>query len=76
MTDPALTAAELADLLGKTEEWVIRNGPRLPHHRIGRSVRFFPDDVAAILEITKRRPVVRDGDTEDMRPIPTRRRSA
>jgi excisionase family DNA binding protein len=49
--DRLCTVSELAELLGLTRgtiyEWVETR--RIPHLRLGRSIRFRPSDVAAIL---------------------------
>jgi excisionase family DNA binding protein len=52
--DRALNIAELAELLGVPRSWVRDKvtARELPHHRIGRHVRFFADDIAAIKQQT------------------------
>lgn len=61
--------AEVADLIGKTENWVKRNAHRLPHHRFGQTYSFLDDDVTEILAAAR----VRSSGDDDMRPIPARR---
>ena len=45
-----LTVPELADLLGVSPNWVYEGTAtkRLPHHRVGRYVRFSPADISRI----------------------------
>ena len=45
-----LTVPQLAALLGVSRGWVYEGvaSRRLPHHRVGRYVRFSPDDVDRI----------------------------
>jgi excisionase family DNA binding protein len=49
MTDPLLTAEQVAELLGMSRDWVyaeVRAG-RIPHVRLGRYVRFLESSIAA-----------------------------
>jgi excisionase family DNA binding protein len=45
-----LSSEQLAAVLGVNTSWVERrvSSRELPHHRVGRLVRFTPDDVRAI----------------------------
>lgn len=49
---PWLTAAELAAILRKTERWVTDQcegeDSDFPHHRVGRDLRFSPEDQALL----------------------------
>lgn len=53
-----LTVPELAALLGVNESWVYTGtaSKRLPHHRVGRYVRFSPADVDRIAHGTAVEP--------------------
>lgn len=47
-------AAWMAGRIGRTEDWVRRAANRgdLPHHRVGRSLRFTDQDVTDFLDMT------------------------
>jgi len=53
-----LTVPELAALLGVAQSWVYEGtaSRRLPHHRVGRYVRFSPADVDRIGHATAVEP--------------------
>lgn len=53
-----LTVREVAELLGKSREWVYRRSDdgTLPCIRVGRSVRFKPTDLDAWLESHRQPP--------------------
>lgn len=53
---------DVAAEFGVTRNWLLRQcGKRLlPHHRIGRQVKFSPDDVTAIAKATEVRPATVD----------------
>lgn len=55
-----LTSEQLAEVLGVSKKWVQDRvtDKTLPHHRVGRLVRFTPDDVKAIEKATAVMPVV------------------
>jgi excisionase family DNA binding protein len=50
MSDKGMTIAEAAAVLGVPRTWVRDKvtAREIPHHRIGRHVRFFADDIKAI----------------------------
>lgn len=56
-----LTKDELAEVLGVPASWVRAKAAshEIPHRRIGRHIRFAPEDVAAILASSERQPVTR-----------------
>lgn len=56
-----IDCAALAALLGMSKDWVQSEvtAKRLPHHRVGRYVRFSPADVAAIDRTTAVAPADR-----------------
>jgi excisionase family DNA binding protein len=57
--DAMLTAEELADVLkipARTIKDQLAAG-RFPHHRFGKHYRFSPEDVAAILRMTEKKPL-------------------
>ena len=62
-----LTVPELADLLGVSPSWVYEGtaAKRLPHHRVGRYVRFSPADVTRIERTSQIEP------TRTSRPLRT-----
>lgn len=66
-------AAYVARQIGKTENWVKRNAPRLPHHKFGRTYTFTDDDITAILDTGKYRPSQRSSDPDALTPITGRR---
>jgi excisionase family DNA binding protein len=52
---PLLTAAEVAVRLNVSQDWVWKHAsgqhqPRLPSVKLGRLIRFRPEDIAALLE--------------------------
>lgn len=53
-----LTVYEVADLLGKSREWVYRQADvgNLPVIRVGRSIRFDPTEIAAWLDERREGP--------------------
>lgn len=65
MTAPAadrwLTTPQLADHLGVSVRWIKTQLARraIPHHRLGRNVRFTPTDVARIEAATAQQPLTR-----------------
>lgn len=62
-------ADEVAEIIGKTPNWVKRNAQRLPHRKIGRTYTWSDDDIAAILEAARYRPgQTRDDDGDELRP--------
>lgn len=52
MSDTLLSPADLAERLGKSADYWYRKAARreVPHRRLGRTVRFTEEDVAAILD--------------------------
>lgn len=46
------TSQQLAELTGTNHRWILRQCRKglLPHHRVGKSVRFTGDDLSAIAE--------------------------
>lgn len=56
-----LTKDELAEVLGVPASWVRAKAAahEIPHRRIGRHIRFAPEDVAAILAASKQTPIDR-----------------
>lgn len=59
-TSAWLTSEQLAAVLGVNKKWVQDRvtDKTLPHHRVGRLVRFTPDDVKAIERQMAVAPVV------------------
>lgn len=55
-TDSLLTLAEVAQRLGKSEDWVYRQclAGRMPHHQFGNRRRLTEDDYAEYLKRTKK----------------------
>lgn len=51
-----LTAAQLGERIGKSENWVKRHARNLPHHRFGKTYIFTDDDLAEILLSAARKP--------------------
>jgi excisionase family DNA binding protein len=51
VTGPLLTAADAAALLAVSPRWLLAEARerRVPHHKLGRQIRFAPEHVAAIL---------------------------
>jgi hypothetical protein len=49
-------AAHVANVIGKTENWVKRNAPRLPHHRAGKTYFWTDEDLADLLAQLRQRP--------------------
>lgn len=59
MTGRPITPEDLAELLGESRRWVMRNLHRFPHYRLSRKeVRFKPEHVEEILASIERRPKV------------------
>lgn len=56
MTATTIGSAELAEALGARPEWIRQqcHDGRFPHHLIAGRLRFTPDDVEAILQLTAR----------------------
>jgi excisionase family DNA binding protein len=56
-----ITAAQLADLIGRTPLWVTRAAAdgRIPSHKIGDAVRFSEDEIAEWLDTCRRGERVR-----------------
>jgi hypothetical protein len=63
MTD-LMEADEFAARIKQTRDWVIRNYRDIPHHRIGKRVKFSEQDLADYLTQTSVQP----------RPMTTRRK--
>jgi excisionase family DNA binding protein len=55
-----LTSTEVAELLGVSKWWVQEQvtAKAIPHHRVGRLVRFSPADIRAIEQRTAVVPTV------------------
>lgn len=67
--------AYVAKEIGKTENWLRRNAPRLPHSRAGRTYFWDDADLAALREALRVRPA-RSVGADPMRPVPARRRAS
>lgn len=67
---PLLTAAQLAEILGLTRGtvWQMCRERRIPHHVIGREIRFSEADLLAILQEARVDPEPHPGSL----PTPTR----
>lgn len=66
--------AYVANKIGKSENWVKRHAPQLPHHKFGRSYAFDDEDIAEIIEQAKVRPAPRIASTDgELRPSGYRR---
>jgi excisionase family DNA binding protein len=65
MTDRFLTADGAAELLNVPASWVLREArhDRIPHFKVGRYVRFDPDELAAWCRSRQRGPVQRTKET-------------
>jgi hypothetical protein len=66
-------AAHVAAVIGKTENWVKRNAPRLPHHRAGKTYFWTDEDIVAILAALQYRPEIPQS---GYKPLPHSRRRA
>lgn len=70
------TAAQVADKIGKTENWVKRNARHLPHSRAGQTYYWDDEDLRALREALRVRPASPAADDASLRPIAAGRRSA
>jgi hypothetical protein len=50
------SAEQVAELIGKSGNWVRRNAHRLPHSRAGQTYFWTDQDVADLLEFLRVRP--------------------
>lgn len=62
MSAHLLTSHQIADRLGKSEQWVRRqaNAGTIPGFRVGKDWRFTEDDLAAFLDSRRSVPASRD----------------
>lgn len=56
MTAPLLTAQQVGALIGRSTKWVLNEAAaeRIPSFKVGRAVRFDPDELAAWLDMNRR----------------------
>ena len=65
-------ARQVADKLGKSENWVKRNAHRLPHSRAGKTYFWTDEDLRALFAFLSHRPTQ---ETDGLRPLTGRRAS-